>query len=144
MEHIAIMNKSWKLIDKILAGEKTIESRWYKMKRAPWNIVKSGDIIYFKDAGDLVSARAVVDKVLQIEINDTILEKILDKYSSSICFRDTKDNVFNWAKDKKYCILMFLKFPEKIEKFEIDKTGYGIGCAWISVDSVDSLRKKNI
>jgi len=141
MEHIAIMNKSWKLIDKILSGEKTIESRWYKMKRAPWNKIKSGDIVYFKDAGELVSAKAVVDKVLQFELDDKMLREILDKYSSKICFKSSNDEVFNWARDKKYCILIFLKSPERVEKFEIDKTGYGIGCAWISTDSVDRLRK---
>lgn len=30
MEHVAIMRKSWGLTDKILSGQKKIESRWYK------------------------------------------------------------------------------------------------------------------
>jgi len=30
MQHIAIMKKSWRLTEKILAGEKTLETRWYK------------------------------------------------------------------------------------------------------------------
>jgi len=37
MDHVAIMNKKWKLIDSIIVGQKTIESRWYKFKRDPWN-----------------------------------------------------------------------------------------------------------
>lgn len=33
MEHVAIMKKSWGLTRKILSGEKTIESRWYRFRR---------------------------------------------------------------------------------------------------------------
>ena len=43
MEHLAIMKKSWNLTQKILTGERKIESRWYKNKHTPWNKIKSGD-----------------------------------------------------------------------------------------------------
>ena len=33
MEHVAIMKKSWGLIEKILSEEKTAESHWYKTKQ---------------------------------------------------------------------------------------------------------------
>ena len=65
MDHVAIMRKSWGLTQKILTGEKKIESRWYKFKRAPWNQIRSGDTIYFKDSGEPVRIRAKVSKVLQ-------------------------------------------------------------------------------
>ena len=45
-------------------------------------------------------------------------------------------------KKKRYCILVFLKDVEKITPFEIDKTGYGNACAWISVEDIDTLRVK--
>jgi len=32
MEHVAIMRKAWGLTDKILSGQKKIESRWYSVK----------------------------------------------------------------------------------------------------------------
>jgi len=48
MNHIAIMRKSWGLAEKILTGEKTIESRWYETRRAPWGKIKKGDIVYLK------------------------------------------------------------------------------------------------
>ncbi len=40
MDHVAVMKKSWGLVPKILAGEKICESRWYKSKRPPWDIIK--------------------------------------------------------------------------------------------------------
>ena len=49
IHHVAIMKKSWGLVEKILAGEKTVESRWYKSKCVPWDRIKPKDIIYFKD-----------------------------------------------------------------------------------------------
>ena len=74
MDHLAIMNASWNLIPKILSGEKSVESRWYKTKRAPWDKIKSGETIYFKNSGGLVIAKATVANVLQFE--DLTKEKI--------------------------------------------------------------------
>jgi len=65
MDHIAIMKKSWGLLPKILSGEKTCESRWYKFKRDPWDKVKEGDTLWFKDSGEPVSVKARVRKVSQ-------------------------------------------------------------------------------
>jgi len=67
MEHLAIMKKSWGLTDKILSGRKKIESRWYSARRAPWDRIKKGEIVYFKDSGGPVRTRTEVDKVMQFE-----------------------------------------------------------------------------
>ena len=63
VEHVAIMKKSWRLLPKILSGEKTVESRWYSIKAAPWGRIHPGDPIYFKDSGEPVTVRAIVEKV---------------------------------------------------------------------------------
>jgi hypothetical protein len=36
-----------------------------------------------------------------------------------------------------------LKKPQKIEPFEIDKSGFGTMSAWISVDDINKIRKAN-
>jgi hypothetical protein len=51
VDHVAILKPNWKLLPKLLNGEKTIETRWYLHKFAPWNQVKANDTIYFKDSG---------------------------------------------------------------------------------------------
>jgi len=43
-------------------GEKQIESRWYVNKINPWNKVKVGDTVYFKNSGDPVTAKVRVKK----------------------------------------------------------------------------------
>ena len=123
MDHLAIMNPKRKLIPKILSSEKTIESRWYMMKVAPRNKIQSGDMVYFKDAGKLVTACAIVDKVLQYDhYTDEGLHDILNTYADNIAFHGPLDEVYQWVLPKKYCILIFLKHSKKITPFAIHKT----------------------
>ncbi len=140
MEHLAILKKSWGLLQKILSGEKKIESRWYANKYAPWDKIKKGEIVYFKDSGDAVSVRAYVSDVLQFNLTPLKVKEIIDKYGDDICIPDFP-KFTKMFKDKKYCILVFLKNPVAIEPFDIDKSGYGMMSAWITVDSIDKLRK---
>jgi len=139
MEHLAIMKKSWKLIEKILSGEKKIESRWYKCRYSPWNKIKKGEVVYFKDSGENVTVKAEVEKVIQFSNLDYLkVREILDKYGDEL---GVDDDFFEIVKDKKYCILIFLRNPEKVEPFGIDKTGYGMMGSWICVDGIDELRR---
>ncbi len=64
MDHVAIMKKSWDLTQKILSGQKKIESRWYKLKCAPWGKIGRGNMVYFKDSGKPVSIKANVEKII--------------------------------------------------------------------------------
>ncbi|MGV8162111.1 MAG: ASCH domain-containing protein [Candidatus Nanoarchaeia archaeon] len=145
MDHIAIMNKSWKLIDKIISGQKRIESRWYKAKVAPWNRIKEGEVIYFKDAGEKITAKANVSKVLQFDnLTDEKIKEIIKGYGGEgkICFRGTPEEVFDFAKGKKYCILIFLEKPLRVVPFQVDKTGFGNACAWMCVEDIEKIRIK--
>ena len=132
MIHVAIMNKRFgDLIDKILSGEKEVESRWSKNKIAPWGRVKCNDRIYFKNSGEPVIAVASVSKVLQFENLDPVkVRRILTKWPLVD---------YEWAKNKKYCVLMWLKNPKKIKSFKINKFGFGLGCAWITVSDIKSV-----
>nr|MCK4929874.1 ASCH domain-containing protein [Nanoarchaeota archaeon] len=143
MEHIAIMRKSWGLTSKILNGQKKIESRWYKVKYAPWNKIKAGEIVYFKDSGEFVTIKAEVDKVIQFsDLNPEKVKEILYTYGQADGLGIDKIPAFyEMFKDKKYCILVFLKNPKKIEPFDIDKTGFGMMSAWISIDDINKIKK---
>ncbi len=81
MHHVAIMKKSWGLTQKILSGEKNIESRWYKAKCAPWDRIKPGDMVYFKDSGESVTLKAQVHKFLQFsDLTPQKVQEILNQY----------------------------------------------------------------
>jgi ASC-1-like (ASCH) protein len=140
MHHIAIMKKTWNMIPKIVAGEKTIESRWYATKRLPWEKIAAGDTVYFKNSGELVTAQATVSKVLQFSIADIqAAEAIIKKYGTKICLRGDEFNA--WNPLPKYCILIFLEKPKIIpQPFNINKKGFGTPTAWLTIDNVNKIK----
>jgi len=142
MDHVAIMKKSWGLLPKILSGDKKIESRWYLNKSAPWGRVKRGDRVYFKNSGEPVTVRSEVEKVKSFEgLNPSMVRRILGEYGHDDGIK-SKDMVsyYQLFKDKRYCLLVFLKNPQKIIPFNINKKGFGSMAAWLTVDRVDKLR----
>jgi len=170
MDHIAILSKKWKLLDKIISGEKNIESRWYVHKINPWNKIKKGDIVYFKETGDLIKAKAIVERVLQFDLhhkkintkslkylkqllghynlknnkNQVVIKDILLEYGERIGFDLSEiDKWIEFYKNKNYCILVFLKEPEEIKEFNFDKTGFGNACAWLCVEDIEKIKKIN-
>ena len=143
MDHLAIMHKSWNLTQKILSGKKKIESRWYKSKCAPWNKIKKGETIYFKDSGESVAIKAKVAKIIQFsDLNSKKVKEILEKHGSELGI-EKKDllKFFKRFKNKKYSILIFLKKPQKIKPFKVDKTGFGIMSSWICVEDINKIKR---
>jgi ASC-1-like (ASCH) protein len=144
--HIAIMRKSWGLTQKLLTGEKTIESRWYKNKYKPWDQIDAGDTIYFKDSGRPVTVQARVSKVLQFEnLNPDRVWKILREYGRKdglgVAIEEI-DKYFDRFKEKKYCLIIFLGEVEAVaEPFEIDKSGFGAMSSWLVVDDIEKIRR---
>jgi len=144
MHHLAIMRKSWGLLPKILTGEKTIESRWYKNKYSPWDKINKGDIVYFKNSGEPVTVKTEVFDILQYAgLKPERVREILQEYGAKNGLSINEiDKYYEMFKEKNYCLLIFLKNPEKIEPFEIDKSGFGAMSAWITVDDISQIRIK--
>ncbi len=124
MNHVAIMNKRFgDLIPKILSGEKKIESRWSKNKISPWNKIKVGDVVYFKNSGGPVVAMAEVSRVEQFE------KKEFEKAKKLFPVPD------EWTRGKNYCVLIWLMNPKKVSPFKINKSGFGSAAAWLCYSS---------
>ncbi len=143
MDHVAIMDPRQGLISKILSGEKTIESRWYKMRVAPWGRIAAGDIVYFKESGKMVTARAEVAKVQQHDHpTEDELRKLIEKYGGSpgICGVMGPAEWLAWAKERPYIVLVFLRQPRLVKPFAISKVGFGSACAWMMVGDVERVK----
>ena len=143
MDHLAIMKKSWGLTEKILTGKKRIESRWYKFRHPPWDKITSGDNVYFKDSGESVTIKAEVEKVLQFsDLNREKVWEIFEKYGKDDGIEpEEMQKFYEIFKDRKYCILVFLKNPQMVEAFEIDKKGFGNIASWISVNHIEVISR---
>ena len=138
MEHLAILSKEGKLLDKILAGQKTIESRWYKFKKTPYENIAIGDIVYFKESGEPVRVRAKVSKALFFDnLNEEKINGLLQQYGRELGVSITYAEK---VKDKRLCTLIFLEKVQKIEPFEINKKSFGLMAAWITVDKIEKIK----
>lgn len=142
MDHVAIMKKSWGLTQKILSGQKKIESRWYKSKYPPWGKIEKGDIVYFKDSGEPVSIKAEVGKVISFsDLTPKKVKRILGEYGDDDGIeKDKIKEFFELFRNKKYCLLIFLKNSENIEPFDISKVGFGMMSAWLTVENIDRIK----
>ena len=145
MDHIAIMKKEWGFVEKILSGEKTIESRWYKNKYKPWDAIERGETIYFKNSGEQVTIKAEIKKVIQFsDLNQKKTREILNEHGKDIgmdkpSFAPLRAEL---RKGKKYCILIFLKNPKIIKPFEINKKGFGAMASWLTVKNIYDLQSR--
>ena len=74
--HLAILTPGW--IELILDGSKTIESRFTKVRCAPFGKVHEGNIVYLKESGGLVKGMFTVAKVEMFE--NLKLRQIHDLY----------------------------------------------------------------
>ena len=139
MDHIAILDKKRKLLPKIISGEKKIESRWYQTRRTPYNNIKTGDTVYFKDSGEFVTVKATVDKTLFFaDLTEHKIREILKKYAKDIAISPEYSEKYS---KYKYITLMFLKNVEEIRPFDIDKSGFGNACAWLTLPDIKKIRK---
>ena len=143
MDHVAIMKESWGMADKILSGEKRIESRWYMSRSSPWDEIKSGDAVYFKDAGGPVRIRAEVEKVLQFsDLTPRKVKTLLKEYSRLNGIGESDESkFFHILRKKKYCILIFLRGAKEVRPFEVRKAGFGAMSAWMTVKNIDNVKK---
>jgi len=104
--------------------------------------IKSGEIVYFKDSGEPVTIKTAVEKVIQFsDLTPEKVKEILYQYGQADGLGiDKIPEFFEMFKNKKYCMLIFLKNPQKIEPFEIDKSGFGAMSAWISVSDINRIK----
>ncbi len=146
MDHIAIMQKSWGVTEKIATGQKTIESRWYKIKYPPWGRISLGDSIYFKNSGEPVSIQAKISRVITFShLTPEKVQTILEEYSKELGFdKPDTSRFFEMFKHKKYCILIYLQDAHHIQPFEINKQGFGTMSSWISVESIAKIKKNSL
>jgi len=138
------MKKSWGLTTKIADGTKTIETRWYKTRANPWDNIYPDDMVYFKDSGDPVTVRAKVSQVEQYE--DLTPKRVIELLSifakkDGLGIDSGSIKKFHYLfQDKRYCIVIFLAQATRVEPFDIDKSGFGLQTAWLTVSDIDQIR----
>ncbi len=121
-KHLAIFSVG--IGEKILNGEKTIESRFSRAKIAPFGIVSNGDLVYIKPAGEEIIGQFRVKKVISFEGLDLDdLSNIKEQYGE---FLAVSEDFWDQHQAAKYGTLIFIgesnKFitsPIKIPKKDL-------------------------
>lgn len=138
MDHLAILSKKGKLLKKIISGEKTIESRWYKFKKTPYQNITTNDIVYFKESGEPVTVKSRVRKVLFFDhLDDYKIKQIFKKYAKQI---GVTESYADEIKNKNFCTLVFFEDIQIIDSFNIDKTGFGLMSAWLTLEDIYKIK----
>ena len=84
--HLAILTPGW--IDLILDGSKTIESRFTKVRCAPFGKVHEGDSVYLKESGGLVKGMFRVAGVETFEnLNRSGIQVIYERCGQAIFYQ---------------------------------------------------------
>lgn len=115
-KHLAIFSPN--VINAIISGKKTIDSRFSKNRIAPFLQVEAGDLVYVKAPGEDINAQFRVKKVLYFEaFEKEDFDQIVAMYWSKIGWNDEKDET-RFKKEKKegsrYATLIWM---DEVEQF---------------------------
>lgn len=104
-KHVGIFTPD--LAEKILTGEKTVESRFSKSKIIPFAQVSAGDIVYIKPTGKDIIGQFEIEKVL---FWDGLSKKDVLKIKEEFGDKIGADELFwNQKMDSKYATLIFIR-----------------------------------
>jgi len=142
-DHVAILDPTLRLLPTIVSGRKNIESRWYVHRASPWDRIFAEDRVYFRNAGGPVEAAAVVERVVQVEVDSKAeIARLVRQYGGEpgICFPWSRAETVRRLSGKQYVILIFLKDTVAVMPFFVDKRGFGNACAWMAVGDIAQVR----
>ncbi len=113
-KHLAIFTGPF--LDLVLEGKKTIESRFSKVRCAPYGVVKEGDIVLMKKPGGLVIGEFTVSRVETFNnLNETSLREMAEKYGKDLCADADKD-FWERRRDSRYATFLYVSKPIKYDK----------------------------
>lgn len=126
--HLAVMREPW--LSDVLAGRKTIESRFARAVVPPYGVVGVDDLLLFKRAAGPVCATARVAHVAFHDLAREGVEGIRERFSAALC----ADDAF-WAdrRDARYATLMHLDDVRPVPDLHVDKRDRR---GWVVLDDV--------
>ena len=122
--HLAILKKPY--LDMILSGQKTVESRLTKTRRAPFGHIAKGDKVFFKISSGPVCAVASVHSVRQYKnLTSKKIIQLKNQYNNLIL---GADSYWKEKKHSRYAVLVWLADVRDTKPIKIDKKDWR---AWI-------------
>src|SRR5437764_10549230 len=86
--HMAILTHK-SVVDKILSGEKTIESRFSRVKSVPFGQIIAGDLVYFKLSGGPVMGYARISRVEEFDnLTPRLIDDLAKRYREELALSE--------------------------------------------------------
>ena len=103
-EHVAIVRSG--VAARLLSGEKTIESRFTRTRRPPFDSVSVGDVIHFKvSGGDVIGTSRVRRLVRYADLTPTRLRSLERRYGRRLA---TTPAYWTQRRDCRFGVLIWL------------------------------------
>lgn len=115
--HLAVFVEPY--LSLLMAGAKTIESRFSRNYVAPFGLLKPGDVVLLKRAGADVVGIARVGQVKFLERSDPSWNKLRDTYQDQLCVTD--DEFWDRVADSWFGSLIWFDRLKPIPSIECDK-----------------------
>ena len=130
-KHLAIFVSPF--IDLILEGRKTVESRFSRIRCAPYGVIKEGDVVLMKKSGGLVLGEFTVERVETFSnLNENFLEKLAKEYGKRLC-SDVDKNFWDKRRNSRYATFLYVSNPIRYdEPFPYPKRDRR---GWVVIDS---------
>src|SRR4051812_44681106 len=118
--HIAILSHK-SVLDKILSGEKTIESRFSRVKSVPFGQIAAGDFVYFKLSGGPVMGYATIARVGEDDnLTPRQIDDLARRYHQELAL---SEDFLVRKMESKFASLLFLQGVEASEPWNYKQEG---------------------
>lgn len=115
--HLAIFVEPY--LTFILEGKKTVESRFSCVRCAPYDRVKTGDVILLKRAGGPVAGLCCVNSAWFYELDRKTLGEIRREFSDQIC--PAESGFWTSREGRSFATLISLTDVERVPEFSVSK-----------------------
>jgi hypothetical protein len=126
--HLAVMREPY--LTYILAGRKTIESRFSRHQIAPYGHVRNGDVLLFKALGGPVTALALVAGVDYYRLDPELWESLRQRFTAALAAED--EAFWTDRRHARYATLMRIGAVRQLAPISVDKRDRR---GWVVLDS---------
>lgn len=140
MDHIVYLDAQADELENLLAGKKTMIVRGAAGRKLPYGRVNLGDMLYFlnNNGKGLVQARAKVCQIINSEpLTPEASQKLLADHQDTLKLTEKQQQ--RWS-GKRYLVLITIEAIQKLEPFQIDRSGYGNMDDWLPVGDINSVK----
>ena len=123
--HLAVLHREY--LDKIIAGDKTIEMRLTRTRRAPFGMIHEGHTIFFKQSSGPIRAVAIAHRVETLtDLDPRRIRTLRQQYNRHIAGSDA-----TWARKQqaRFGTLIWLRDVRQTSEGPI--VGPLYGAAWV-------------